>query len=637
MPLLPTEIQIVAPDFDSIRDDLKRFLRNQTELLDFNFEGSTLSVLLDVLAYDAYYHGWYANFTVNESFLQTAQLRNSVVAAARQVGYVPRSVTGAVALADITVAGVNTADATITVSKHSPFTSVVSGNTYTFYTIDDYVTTVNNANTVVLTGVELYEGTKLSQVFTVNAVSNTGTTISLLNQNVDTRTITVSVASSNTAPYAVTYERATSAIAVNSTANVYFLFETNQGTYDLHFGDGNLGRNLQVGQFITVDYLVSRGKEGNGANNFTYNGGPLGLLSQTSAVTVVPNNINVPSFGGADRESIDSIKFNAPNVYKTQGRIVTAADARSVLIAEVPGIDSVSVWGGEDNDPPTYGKIFVSLKPANADKYGPSQRTFIVTNVLRPKSMPTIGYELIDPDYIYIGIDSQVRYNSGFTNQTPEGLRQIVVSAINRYAQDTLGQFGSYFRYSQLTGVIDNSDTSIQSNLTTVKLEKRITINSATSAYAIKFSNPIYNPDSTSNAVSVTSRVGIQTFTHPDETGLLRSGCYVENSGNTFNVYRQVADNPRVITKENVGVLDFDLGNINFTNFFPTDISTNFISELRIQAIPRDSDLVPNRNQIILLPTESVSVLIVEDLYNRTKTTFGRITAGGRRGSGSFA
>lgn len=633
---LPSEIQIVAPDFDTIRDDLKRFLRNQTELLDFNFEGSTLSVLLDLLAYDAYYHGWYTNFAVNETFLQTAQIRNSVVAAARQVGYVPRSTAGAVAIVDVNVSTVNTADATLTISKYTPFTSVVSGNTYTFYTIDDYVAEVNTSSTVLIEGVELYEGTKLRQTVTINSVSNTGTSIALLNQNVDTRTITVSVAASNTSPTAVTYYRASSAVAVNSTSNVYFLFESNDGTYDLHFGDGTLGRALQVGQYVTIDYLVSRGKEGNGANTFTYGGSALGILSQTSNVSVSLSNINVPSYGGAPRESIESIKFNAPNIYRTQGRIVTAADARSVLIAEVTGIDSVSVWGGEDNDPPTYGKIFASLKPANADKYGPSQKNYIINTILKPKSLPIVTYELVDPDYIYVVVDSQVRYNSGYTNLTPEGLRQVISSSINRYSEDTLGQFGSYFRYSQLTGVIDAADPSVQSNLTTVRLEKRLSINTGTSSYTLSYSNPIYQPDSTSNVVSVTSRVGVQFFTHRDEAGLLRSTCYVENSGNTLNVYRQTADNEKLLTKANVGTVDFETGEVVFTSFSPTNITTNFISELRIQAIPRDSDLVPNRNQIIRIPTDGVSVLVVEDLYNRTSTTFGRITAGGRRGAGSF-
>jgi hypothetical protein len=634
---LPAEIQIVAPDFDSIRDNLKRFLRNQTELLDYNFEGSSLSVILDLLAYDAYYHGWYANFAVNETFLQTAQIRNSVVAAARQVGYVPRSISSAIAIVDATVNSVNTADATITISKHSPFSTTIGSNTYTFYTISDYVTTVNNATSVTLSDIELYEGTKLTQRFTINAVSNTGTTLELLNENIDTRTISVSVAASNTSSTSVAYTRATSAVTVNATSNVYFLFETNKGTYDLHFGDGNLGRNLQIGQHVVVEYLVTRGKEGNGANTFSYGGNALGLLSQTSNVSISLSNVNVPAFGGADRESIDSIKFNAPNIYKTQGRIVTTTDARSVAIAEISGLDSVSVWGGEDNVPPTYGKIFLAMKPANADRYSPSQKSHIINTILKPKSLPIIRYEIVDPDYIYICVDTQVRYNSGYTNLSPELLRQLIASSIDRYAQDTLGQFGSYFRYSQLSGVIDNTDSSIQSNLTNIRLEKRLSINTATSSYTVNFSNPIYEPDSSSNIVSITSRTGLQFFAHVDETGLSRTGCYVENSGNTINVYRTSGAIEKLLTKENVGTIDFDSGVVEFTSFAPLNITTNFISELRLRAIPRDSDLVPTLNQIILLPPDNVSVLIVEDLYNRTTTTFGRVTAGGRRGAGSFS
>ncbi len=633
---LTSEIQIAPLDFDSIRASIKRFLKNQSTLTDYNFEGSTLSLLIDVLAYDAYYHGWYTNFAVNETFLHTAQIRNSVVAAARQIGYVPRSTASALVVADVTVGNVNTSEGSITLPKYTPVTSSLSGNTYTFYTTADYSEFVNGASNVVFTEVELYEGTKLVETFDITTVSNTGTSITLLNQNVDSRTISVIVKPSSGSSTTYNYDRATTAVTVNASSNVYFLFETNNGTYDLQFGDGKLGRNLSVGQQVIVTYLDSRGIEGNGANTFSYGGNALGTLSQTSNVSVVLSNINIPAYGGASRETIDAIKKNAPAIYQTQGRIVTTADARAVILAEVNGIDSVSVWGGEDHDPPTYGKVYISMKPVNAEKFGPTQKDYIKSKILQPKSLPIVSYELLDPDYIYVIVSTQARYNPGSTSLTEEVIRQQVSTAISSYALQYLGQFGSYFRYSQLSSVIDKSDNSIQSNLTTVELEKRVTVNSAVTSYSVEFSNPIYQPESSANVVSLTTKVGNQTFSHRDIVGITRRGCYLMNSNTTINVYRDELG-ARLLVKSGVGTIDFDSGLVSLTNFSPSAITTNLLNELRIRVIPRDSDLVPTRTQIILIPDDGITVAVVEDLLNRTRTTFGRVTAGGRLGAGSFS
>lgn len=634
---LASEIQIVPLDFDAIRADLKRFLSNQQTLKDYNFEGSTLALLVDLLAYDAYYHGWYTNFAVNETFLQTAQVRNSVVAAARQVGYIPRSTSGALALVNITVGSVNPGEGAITLNRYSPFVTTVAGQTFTFYTIDDQSQFVNGASSLVFSGIELYEGTLLTQTFDINNVTDTGTPITLLNQNVDTRTITVTVKPSPTSPTSFTYNQATSAVSVNATSNVYFLFENNDGTYELQFGDGRLGRNLVVGQQVIVRYLDSQGPAAVGANIFSYSGAALGLLSATSNVTVALNNINVPAFGGAPREELASIKRNAPNIYQIQGRVVTPHDARAVILAEVSGIDSVTVWGGEDHDPPTYGKMFVAMKPLNAERYGSTQKDFIARTILRPKSLPTMAYELLDPDYIYVVVESQVRYSPASTALTVEALRRVVMNAIGQYARLELGQFGSYFRYSQLSGLIDRSEPSIQSNLTTILVEKRLTITPSTPSYTVKFSNPLYQPTPSSNVISVSSRVGAQRFSHPDEVGILRRGCYIENSDERLHVYRDDSTGTKILTKAYVGRVNFETGELILTNFTPANITTNFLNQIRIRAIPRNSDLVPTRQQIILIPDDNIVVAVIDDLLNLSRTTFGKVTAGGRIGAGSFS
>lgn len=639
-----SNIQIVPLDFDRIRADIKRYLQAQTQFRDYNFEGSALSLFIDILSYDAYYHGWYANFVVNEVFLQTAQIRNSVVAAAKQVGYIPRSVTSSTAEVDITIGNVSASEAVLTLPKYSEFNSVVAGKTFKFYTLVDTVT-YPTGNTITLRGVELREGTLLTQTYDINNTnySTNGTKLRIFNQNVDTTTISVLVSPTNTSSVTYTYTQATSAIAVNSTSNVYFLFETNAGDYEIQFGDNRLGRNLNEGNRVTIRYLDSRGADSSGANTFTYVGSSLGVVSNTSNVTIALSNANIPAYGGAARESIESIKRLAPNIYQVQGRVVTPDDARSILLSEVSGIDSLTIWGGEDNDPPTYGKMFICLKPVNAERFGPTQKRTIIDKVLRPKALPILTFEAVDPDYIYLVVNSEIRYNPALTALSIQELQQEILTAVETYGTQNLGQFGSHFRYSQLSRIIDNAEVSIQSNMSSVLLEKRIRVQAGVTNHVIKFANPLFQPASTSQLgggntalVSITSKLNTQTFTHVDEFGIKQKYCWTQNEGTRMHVYRAEANNEIVKIKSNVGQVNFDEGTVTFSNFAPQNITTNLISELRLRAIPLNSDIAPNRSQIILLPIENISLSVISDLLNRRNTTVGRTSIGSQVGFGSF-
>jgi hypothetical protein len=639
------DIQLVPLDFDRVRADLQRFLRNRSEFQDYNFQGSALSLLIDILAYDAYYHGWYTNFAINEVFLQTAQLRNSVVAAAKEVGYIPRSVTGSRAEVNITVGNVASNESILLLPKYARFQSNASGTLFNFYTLDDTLVYPDGANTVTMNGVQLSEGVLLSQVYNITEQNRTadGTTLRVLNTNVDTTTITVLVSPSNTSPITFEYVRATSSVTVNATSNVYFLFETSSGDYEIQFGDDRLGRNLSLGQEVTIQYLVSRGADSTGANTFIYSDTALGDISETTNVSVVLSNVNIPAYGGAERESIASIKRLAPNIYQTQGRVVTADDARAVLLSEVSGIDSLTVWGGQDNDPPTYGKMFLCLKPVDAERFGPTQKTNIIERVLRPKASPILSFEAVDPDYIYVVADTEVRYTPAQTGLSVQELQQAVRLAMEDYARVQLGQFGSYFRYSQLSSAIDDAEVSVVSNMTSILLEKRLRILEGISTYTVKFANPIFRSiqqsrlgTSSSDTVSVTSKVGTQLFTHVNEAGLSQKNCWIQNEGTAVHVYKNDVNNQLLKIKSDVGSVDFDTGTISFTTFTPKAISTNRISELRIRAIPLNSDISPNRDQIILFPSDNITITLVNDLLNRRNVTHGRSSGGGQLGSGSF-
>lgn len=638
------DIQLVPLDFDRVRDELKRFLQDRSEFQDYNFEGSALSLLVDVLAYDAYYHGWYTNFAVNEVFLQTAQLRNSVVAAAKQVGYIPRSVTGSRAEVDVTIGNVSDSEGVLLLPKYTKFRSNASGTLFDFYTMDDTLVYPAGNTAITMRGVELREGVLLTQVYdiTQNNWTSTGATLRVLNQNVDTTTLNVLISPTANSDVTHEYKRATSSATVNSTSNVYFLFETNTGDYEIQFGDGRLGRNLSIGQQVTAKYLVSRGAASTGANNFTFLGNGLGTVSNTSNVTIVLSNVNIPASGGAARESIESIKRLAPNIYQTQGRVVTPEDARAVLLSEVSGIDSLTVWGGEDNDPPAYGKMFICLKPVDGERFGPTQKNTIIKQILRPKASPILSFEAVDPDYIYLVTDSEVRYTQSRTALSVQDLQTSVRNSIDDYRRTQLGQFGSYFRYSQLSSAIDDAEVSLVSNMTAILLEKRLSIQTGVSTYTVKFSNPLFYPlelsrlggTSTGNAIAVSSKVAGQFFSHANESGLTQKLCWIQNEGANVHVYKTSTNSTPQLVKSNIGSINFQTGTVTFTNFTPTAITTSLISELKIRAIPFNSDIAPTRDQIILLPPENITIAMVNDLLNRQNTISGRPS--GQLGSGSL-
>lgn len=631
---LPSEIQIVPLDFDTIRAELRRYLQNQTTFKDYNFEGSALSTFIDVLAYDAYYHGWYTNFAVNEVFLHTAQIRNSVVAAARQLGYTPRSVSSSIAYVDIAVGSLQQNEGTVTIDRYTPVTTTILGNTYTFYTIDAYTLPTYGSATITFPSVELYEGRKLQQsaIITASDLSNSGSTLVITDPNVDTQTITVTVKASPTSDSVVEYPRATTAVTVGPTSNVYFLFERNDGKYEIQFGDGQLGRNLVVGQQVIIDYLVSRGEEGNGAKTFTYGGNPLGAISGTTNITIALSNPNVPSLGGAARETIDSIKKTAPEIYQAQGRIVTPTDARSILLNEYNGIDSLSVWGGEDNDPPEYGKMFIALKPVNADRFGLLQKEVINNKILRPKSLPTLIYEFVDPDYVYVVVNTDVRYSAAFTSLRPVELANIVKTSILEYNRGELGRFGAFFRYSQLSKTIDDADQSIRSSITSIQLEKRLIANTDLGSYVLDYGNPIFPSNVSSNVVVFSTKVGTQRFTHMGLAGELRSNCYIENRGEVLNIYRDVFEldvqgvskPAQYLVKPDIGTINFNTGRVTLSRFNPSRIATSTINELKLRAIPLNGDLEPSRAQIIRIAEDTITIRMFEDTISRTNTLTGR-------------
>ena len=417
-----TKLNVAELDFDTIKTNLKDYFGSQSEFTDHNFDGSAISVLLDILAYNTHYNAYYLNMLASESFLDSAQLRDSVVAKASMLGYTPRSVRGSQAYVNLTITP-GDAPASITVDKDTQFTSTVNGTSYTFATANSTVITPVGGN-YVADNVLIRQGVPLTFKYTVNT-ANTEQKFLLPNANTDTNTLVVSVQESVTDTNTSVYALATDITTVNATSNVYFMNEHSSGQYRVQFGDGTLGRKPIIGNIVFLNSLVSEGEDTNGANTFS----AASTVGGYSTVSVVTAN---SAIGGMNKESIESIKFNAPKNYEAQNRAVTTDDYRKLVEDSVAGLDTVAVWGGQDNDTPKFGTVFVSAKPAGADALSTSQKT-LIKSALTDYNIVAISPEVVDPDLISLIFSLTVKYDSRKTTKASGVIAASVIDTIQNY------------------------------------------------------------------------------------------------------------------------------------------------------------------------------------------------------------
>ncbi len=511
------KLNIAELDFDSIKNNLKDYFASQAEFTDHDFGGSAISVMLDILAYNTYYNAYYVNMLASESFLDSAQLRDSVVSKASMLGYTPQSSIGAKANVSITVTPTD-APASVTIDKHTQFTSTVNGTSYTFCTSGSTtVTPVNGA--YVATGVTLTQGIPLTFRYTANT-SNTEQKFLLPNANTDMDTLTVTIQESASDTNTSVYTKATDITTINSTSN-----EHTNGQYRVQFGDGTLGRKPTTGNIVLLKALVSEGADVNGANTFSASG----TVGGYSTVSVAVTNA---AAGGSDRETVESIKFNAPKTYETQNRAVTTDDYKKIVEGNVSGLDSVSVWGGQDHSTPTFGKVYVSAKPTGATSLSAAQITSI-KDAVSSYNMVAITPEVVDPDIVDLIFDTTVKYDSRLTTLSSGAVAEAVIDTMQTYKTNNLLKFGSIFRYSTLSTNIDNTENSIISNLTTITAKKGITPSTTTAdSYTISFENAIYNPSTTYEGAVTSS-----AFAYTDSTGTAYSTCYLDDKDGVFRIF----------------------------------------------------------------------------------------------------
>lgn len=468
-------------DYDKVREDLKNFLKNQDEFSDYSFEGSGLTQLLNVLAYNTSYNLIYQNFALNESFLDTAVKHSSVISHANLLNYVPRSRRSPQAKVTVTVTGTTTSPTLLKIDAYTPFKTTIDGIAYTFYTIEDYVATKDN-NTYIFDDVVLYEG---SIGYAGGMYNNDDyQCFRLEDYNIDTTTISVLVDEQSDGVNRFTLS--STVAGLDSTSKVYFLKENPNETYQIEFGDGLIGQSLKYGDVVSITYLSTNGDTCNGCKTFEYSGI---LDSQYTIASVVCTSV---ASGGAEAEDTESIRKNAPKIYTTQNRCVTANDYKATILAEYADAKGVNVWGGEDMTPPKYGTVFISVVKQDGSLLTDDEEEYILKNILLPKKSLATTVEFYDPTYIKIAVNSTVYYDSTKTTKTSKDIQSSVINTIKTFMSENLGSFDMDLKYSKLVAEIDNSNDAITNNQTSISLIGELNvIYDIPTAYSVGFNNAI--------------------------------------------------------------------------------------------------------------------------------------------------
>jgi hypothetical protein len=538
-------LQITDLDFGGIKASLKSFLSQQDTLKDYNFDGSALSVLVDLLAYNTQYNAYYLNMVANEMFLDSAIQRSSVVSHAKLLNYIPKSAVAPKATVRITVNNVSTS--TLTLPKFAPFISeAIDEVNYTFLTTD--ASTVNvTSNTATFNDIIISQGIAASYNFAYNTATNPKQIFEIPDSDIDTSTLIVNVQESSSNSASETYNLSTNYIDLKPTSKVYFLEEGMNGKYNIYFGDGIIGKSLVNGNIINLTYITTSGTLAFGANSFT-SMSSIGGFSNTVITSIVS------ATQGSEKESIASIKYTAPKAYAAQGRAVTKEDYIYLIqnnSTNLP-IDSVSVWGGEENDPPVYGQIFCAVKPAGGFTLTPAQKQKLITEVIKPISVLTVTPTIVDPDYTYLKIDTKVLYDNKKTTLTGNQIQNAVVGAINNFTASSLNTFNSVFKLPDLISSVQTANPSIITNESTVRLQKKFypTLNARATYlldFGVKLKRNYFNAGLSSSPdfsqVDVTSISSIRSGIFFEEVPTTTGGIATINVSNPGFGYTKV---PRV-------------------------------------------------------------------------------------------
>jgi hypothetical protein len=589
-----SSVNLVNLDFDSIKASLKSHLRSQSRFQDYDFEGSNMSVLLDVLAYNSYLNSFYLNMISSEMFLDSAQLRDSVVSHAKELNYLPRSFRSAVANVNISITP-STPVSSVVIPAKTTFTSRLGANNYNFVTSEAIALTAASSGTFTATNVNLYEGSYVTDTFVKNGVDSNQRFV-LTNPNIDTTSIEVLV-SEDSGSSNLVYTQAFSLYGLSTNSYVFFVQGAQDDTYEVMFGDGFTGRPPKSSAIIEISYRVCNGELPNGADTFVNNSS----IDGHSNVTIT---LNTAATSGSISESLDSIKFNAPRSFQTQERAITENDYKFLLQREFPEIQAISVYGGEKEDPPQYGKVYLAIDIEGADGISDSKKQ--VYNAYLEDKVP-LGFttEIVSPSFVFLDVDSIVKYNYNITTLSDNQIKTRVLNAISLFNVNNLNDFNTTFRYSKFVAAIDESDNSILNNDTIVTPFIRLTpITFTPSSFSLNFNTEILITTPTTDTHPASSERGVYS------TNFVYQGftCQLEDDG-IGNIRIMKINTDATHTKiTNVGTVDYNSGKIIITGL---NVSSYAGSGIKLYVKPVSFDYTVSLRNILTINPSDINVTMV--------------------------
>lgn len=574
-----TALSVTGLNFDEIRQNLRTFIAAKPDFADYDFNDSAIGTLLDLLAYNTYYNAYYASMAASESFIDSAQMYDSVVSRAKLVGYTPVSARGATANVLISFSTTaNTTFRSISIPINTKFTSVINSVSYTFVTPKSYTVVANTTNGF-QSYIDLTEGYPVTHRY---LYTSSNTAFVLPNVNVDTNSVTVTVTSNGDT---VTYLPVSDILTINSSSKIFYTEADRDLKYKISFGDDVLGDRPDYNSTVAITYRICSASGGNGADRFTATGSIGGQVNFT--LTTVSR-----ATGGALQESIESVRFNAPKIYETQNRAVTSSDYQRIILRENQDLQAVSVWGGEENSPPIYGKVFATVKPIQGTLISSARKTQIKTN-LRKYNVQAVDLEFVDPTFLYIIPTIRVQLDLAQTTTTPSAVAAAVAARIISFESNNLNRFDGRFRYSRFLDYIDGADRGITGTTADIKLQKRfLPSTTQQNTYTFRFNQQIINP-------KLESAVNSSQFTYGGNFTYLDD----DNAGNMRTYYETGLD--KIYTNTNIGTVDYVNGVIVLKNFLPVAYAGLYIT---LDVNPITQNFIPVRNQILLISDSIVTV-----------------------------
>ena len=597
---MATNLNVTELDFADIKQNLKNYLKQQSQFNDYDFEGSGLSVLLDVLAYNTHYNALNAHYSLNEAFLDSAQIRGNVVTRAKLLGYVPRSVLAPRAQINLVVdvsAEIGTKPSVLSLPRGTKLNTIVEGEEFQYVVLETQQATLIG-NTYTFSNVVIAEGTVRTLKYRVdNDIENQK--FQLTDLNADTSSLRVRIQENEESSGFDIYTKFESLKNVDSSSKIYYLQENAAGYFEIFFGDGVTGFKPSNNNIVTLDYVITEGDESNGANVFS-------MVDNIGGYSNITVTTAVKAAGGVEAETLESIRFNAPLTFTTQNRAVTSEDYAAIIKKEFSNIDSISTWGGEDNDPPDYGRVYIAIKPLLSETLTTAEKTDITGAILKGKNVVSITPQIVDPNFTYLEIDAFFKYNPNLTDRSSVELQTVVRDTISDYNFNNLNKFDGVFRHSQLTRAIDNSDPSILNTVVRPRMFQYITPTVDTNSvvelqnHTLTFVAPFYQSGSSTDFILTSTAFGLAAA--PTTEHFFGDEPITGSVNRRVFVYK-VVSGANVTVISDAGLLEPALGKLTLYNFRP-----NNTNRIRLTIIPNSLDLAPKRDQLISIDNAFVTI-----------------------------